>query len=100
PSRRKRVRAGRCPASQFARRGHRRGEETMGENQPQEFASPAAADRTFAGDRKRVQVVGATGYGGLGIVELLLEHPGFEIAALAARDDAGKRMDEVYPHLT
>jgi N-acetyl-gamma-glutamyl-phosphate reductase len=72
----------------------------MGENQPQEFASPAAADRTFAGDRKRVQVVGATGYGGLGIVELLLEHPGFEIAALAARDDAGKRMDEVYPHLT
>ena len=47
----------------------------------------------------RAQLVGATGYGGLGMVELLLQHPRFEIASLIARDDAGRRIDEVYPHL-
>lgn len=48
----------------------------------------------------RAQIVGATGYGGLGILELLLQHPDFEVASLVARDDAGRRIDEVYPHLT
>lgn len=47
----------------------------------------------------RAQLVGATGYGGLGILELLLQHPHFQIAQLIARDDAGKRIDDVYPHL-
>jgi N-acetyl-gamma-glutamyl-phosphate reductase len=47
----------------------------------------------------RAQIVGATGYGGLGILELLLGHPQFEVASLVARDDAGRRIDEVYPHL-
>jgi N-acetyl-gamma-glutamyl-phosphate reductase len=50
-------------------------------------------------ERKRVQIVGATGYGGLGILELLLEHPNFEVGSICARDDAGRRIDEVYPHL-
>src|SRR5437016_4880977 len=48
----------------------------------------------------RAQIVGATGYGGLGILELLLAHPNFEVTSLVARDDAGHRIDEVYPHLT
>ncbi|MSQ42522.1 MAG: N-acetyl-gamma-glutamyl-phosphate reductase [Dehalococcoidia bacterium] len=48
----------------------------------------------------RAQLVGATGYGGLGILELLLGHPQFEVTALIARDDAGRRIDHVYPHLT
>ena len=47
----------------------------------------------------RVQIVGATGYGGLGILELLLQHPEAEIAAIAARDDAGRPIAEIYPHL-
>ena len=47
----------------------------------------------------RVQIVGATGYGGLGILELFLGHPGFEVSSLLARDDAGRRIDAVYPHL-
>ena len=52
-------------------------------------------------DKKiRAQLVGATGYGGLGILELLLSHPNFEVSALVARDDAGRRIDQVYPHLT
>jgi N-acetyl-gamma-glutamyl-phosphate reductase len=50
-------------------------------------------------DTVRAQLVGATGYGGLGILELLLGHPHFEVTSLVARDDAGKRIDEVYPHL-
>ena len=48
----------------------------------------------------RVQVVGATGYGGLGILELLLQHPEFEVGTLIARDDAGRRIADVYPHLS
>lgn len=47
----------------------------------------------------RAQLIGATGYGGLGILELLMAHPDFEVSELVARDDAGKRIDEVYPHL-
>ena len=54
----------------------------------------------MADKKVRAQLVGATGYGGLGILELLLGHPNFEIAALIARDDAGRRIDHVYPHLT
>ena len=51
-------------------------------------------------ERHRAQIVGATGFGGLGILELLLGHPQFEIASIIARDDAGRRIDEVYPHLS
>ena len=40
----------------------------------------------------RAQLIGATGYGGLGILELLLQHPSFEASQLVARDDAGKRI--------
>jgi len=47
----------------------------------------------------RVQIVGATGYGGLGILELLLAHPEFEVTGLIAREGAGSRIDEIYPHL-
>ncbi|MFN8543605.1 MAG: N-acetyl-gamma-glutamyl-phosphate reductase [Candidatus Binatia bacterium] len=49
--------------------------------------------------RKRVQIVGATGYGGLGMTELLLRHPGIAIAGLLAKQDAGRRVSDVYPHL-
>ena len=47
----------------------------------------------------RAKVIGATGYGGVGIVELLLQHPDVEITCLAAKADVGKRLSEVYPHL-
>lgn len=50
-------------------------------------------------DKIKVKVVGATGYGGLGIIDLLLRHPKAEIAALVAREDAGKKISDVYPHL-
>jgi N-acetyl-gamma-glutamyl-phosphate reductase len=47
----------------------------------------------------RVQIVGATGYGGLGMLELALRHPRIEIVSLLAKQDAGRRVSDVYPHL-
>jgi N-acetyl-gamma-glutamyl-phosphate reductase len=52
------------------------------------------------GKQLRAQLIGATGYGGLGILELLLGHPNFEVTSAVARDDVGKRIADVYPHLT
>ncbi len=48
----------------------------------------------------RAKVVGATGYGGIGIIELLLQHPEAKITALVAREDVGKTLGEVYPHFS
>lgn len=48
---------------------------------------------------KKAQIVGATGYGGLGMTELLLRHPGIEITSLLATQDVGKPISEIYPHL-
>jgi N-acetyl-gamma-glutamyl-phosphate reductase len=47
----------------------------------------------------RVKVVGATGYGGVGITELLVQHPETELVALVAREDVGLPISKVYPHL-
>jgi N-acetyl-gamma-glutamyl-phosphate reductase len=47
----------------------------------------------------RAKVIGATGYGGLGIIELLLQHPEAEIVCLAAKASVGHPISEVYPHL-
>jgi N-acetyl-gamma-glutamyl-phosphate reductase len=47
----------------------------------------------------KAKIIGATGYGGVGLTELLLNHPDVEIACLVAKADVGRRMHEVYPHL-
>jgi N-acetyl-gamma-glutamyl-phosphate reductase len=47
----------------------------------------------------RAQVVGATGYGGIGIVELLLRHPEIEITSLLAKTDVGRPLSDFFPHL-
>jgi N-acetyl-gamma-glutamyl-phosphate reductase len=49
--------------------------------------------------KMKAQIVGATGYGGLGMTELLLRHPHIEITSLLATQDVGKRISDVYPHL-
>jgi N-acetyl-gamma-glutamyl-phosphate reductase len=48
----------------------------------------------------RAKVIGATGYGGIGIIELLLQHPDVKITTLVAREDVGQPIHNVYPHLT
>lgn len=47
----------------------------------------------------KVKVVGCGGYGGVGIVELLLRHPEAEIQTLVAATETGRPMGELYPHL-
>lgn len=47
----------------------------------------------------KVKIIGATGYGGIGLIELLQQHPEAEITALVAREDVGKRISELFPHL-
>jgi len=47
----------------------------------------------------RVKVVGATGYGGIGITELVLQHPEAKLVSLVAREDVGFPICKVYPHL-
>jgi len=47
----------------------------------------------------RVKVVGASGYGGVGIIELLLRHPEARIVTLVAQESVGAPVSELYPHL-
>ena len=53
------------------------------------------------GDSGRVPVgiVGASGYGGVQLVRLLMDHPGVEIAYLGGKSSAGKSFSDIYPHL-
>ena len=47
----------------------------------------------------KAKIVGAGGYGGVGITELLLRHPETEIGCLVSLSDAGRKMSDVFPHL-
>lgn len=47
----------------------------------------------------KTKIVGAGGYGGVGITELLTGHPEAEIGAMVDIADAGKRISDLYPHL-
>jgi N-acetyl-gamma-glutamyl-phosphate reductase len=44
-----------------------------------------------------VAVIGASGYTGALAAQLLWRHPAFELVALTARTDAGRRLDELHP---
>ena len=45
------------------------------------------------------KIVGAGGYGGVGITELILRHPNVSIGCMVSLSDTGKLMSDVYPHL-
>ncbi|MFC1497264.1 N-acetyl-gamma-glutamyl-phosphate reductase [Verrucomicrobiota bacterium] len=47
----------------------------------------------------KAKIIGAGGYGGVGITELLLNHPEAEIQALVDIENIGKPLSELYPHL-
>lgn len=51
-------------------------------------------------DKIKVGIIGAGGYGGCGAIELLRNHPHAEIRALIDKQDTGKPISELYPHLT
>ena len=48
----------------------------------------------------KAKIVGAGGYGGVGITELLLRHPHAQIACLVDTENVGTPMSGIYPHLT
>ena len=48
--------------------------------------------------KKKVGILGASGYTGADAIRLLARHPNVEITALTANTHAGKTMDEVFPH--
>lgn len=47
-----------------------------------------------------VKVIGAGGYGGVGIIELLLGHPEAKIQTLVAATETGMKVSDLYPHLS
>ena len=47
----------------------------------------------------KAKIIGAGGYGGVGITELLLKHPEAEISCLVSLSDTGRKMSDVFPHL-
>jgi N-acetyl-gamma-glutamyl-phosphate reductase len=47
----------------------------------------------------KAAIIGAGGYGGCGAIELLLGHPHVEIVALFDKQDVGKPISGIYPHL-
>lgn len=47
----------------------------------------------------KVKIIGATGYGGIGLIELLSRHPEVSIEALVATENTGKPVSALYPHL-
>jgi N-acetyl-gamma-glutamyl-phosphate reductase len=47
----------------------------------------------------RVGIIGATGYGGLELVRLLIEHPQAKVTYVSSRTYAGKDINEVFPAL-
>lgn len=49
--------------------------------------------------RVPVGVVGASGYGGVQLVRLLMDHPGAEVVYLGGESSAGKPFSSLYPHL-
>ena len=48
--------------------------------------------------RKKIGILGASGYTGADAVRLLARHPNAEISALTANTHAGKAMSDVFPH--
>ncbi|MBF2015152.1 MAG: N-acetyl-gamma-glutamyl-phosphate reductase [Rivularia sp. T60_A2020_040] len=49
--------------------------------------------------RVPVGIIGASGYGGVQLVRLLLNHPELELVYLGGEASAGKSFGDIYPHL-
>ena len=47
----------------------------------------------------KIGIIGASGYGGVQLVRLLLEHPQVDIVYLGGDSSAGKQYSSLYPHL-
>ncbi len=50
-------------------------------------------------EKLKVGIIGASGYGGVQLVRLLLEHPHIDLVYLGGDSSAGKEYGDIYPHL-
>jgi N-acetyl-gamma-glutamyl-phosphate reductase len=50
-------------------------------------------------EKTAIGIIGASGYGGVQLVRLLLEHPKVELVYLGGDSSAGKAYTSIYPHL-
>lgn len=51
------------------------------------------------GVKKKIGIVGATGYTGVELLRLLVTHPQVEISCVTSRENAGSRVDAMFPSL-
>ena len=51
-------------------------------------------------NKTRVGIINVTGYTGVELARLLIQHPQVELAAVTGRSAAGQRLDDVFPHLS
>lgn len=49
--------------------------------------------------KKKIGIIGATGYTGVELIRLLWNHPGVQINWLTSRSYSGQKISEVFPHL-
>lgn len=54
---------------------------------------------TGSGEKVSVAVVGASGYGGVQLIRLLMDHPHAEVVYLGGDSSAGQLYGDLYPHL-
>ncbi len=68
----------------------------------QDFYGTSAAPRPAAESKRprtvRAAIVGGTGYGGMELLRLLLDHPQVKVTAITSRSETG-RVADVHPHL-
>ena len=50
--------------------------------------------------RTKIGIIYVTGYAGSDIARILHNHPDVEITSITGRSSAGKKISEVYPHLS
>jgi len=53
---------------------------------------------SFVADALRVLVAGGSGYAGALAARLIDRHPSFELSGVTSRSDAGRPLNELYPH--
>jgi N-acetyl-gamma-glutamyl-phosphate reductase len=61
------------------------------------LAGEPLGTQRFAPGSPRVLVAGATGFAGALAAHLLWRHPRFELSAITARSEVGRRLDHLYP---
>ena len=50
--------------------------------------------------RTKIGIINVTGYAGSEIARILHNHPDVEISSITGRSSVGKKIGEVYPHLS